>query len=289
MNRGRSLQNAGPSALRFSARSSTSVATPSSTVQLRAPRRSVDRSPCAASSVGDKPTTGRGVARGPPVHCRAPAPSPTTTCDTPHRRRASSSTSRRGAREQRAAALDAFRQTGCPTSPTTCGATPRSTCSSWTRSSSPRPVAAAPRRDAIGGRSARRGHHRRRGRASSASTSTSSTRGLDVRRRRAPRGPRRARRGRTTPSPRSTSRSPRDRSSSTSRRTPSIDEPVVLLVECPEGASFPRVLVRVADGGSVRILEHVTGARRDARRRRRRVPRRRRREPRGLHGPVARR
>jgi Fe-S cluster assembly protein SufD len=40
----------------------------------------------------------------------------------------------------------------------------------------------------------------------------------------------------------------------------SIDEPVVLLVECPEGASFPRVLVRVAEGSKVRILEHVTGA-----------------------------
>jgi Fe-S cluster assembly protein SufD len=39
----------------------------------------------------------------------------------------------------------------------------------------------------------------------------------------------------------------------------SIDEPVVLLVECPEGASFPRVLVRVAQGSKVRILEHVTG------------------------------
>ncbi len=39
----------------------------------------------------------------------------------------------------------------------------------------------------------------------------------------------------------------------------SIDEPVVLLVSCPEGASFPRVLVRVAEGARVRILEHVTG------------------------------
>jgi Fe-S cluster assembly protein SufD len=38
-----------------------------------------------------------------------------------------------------------------------------------------------------------------------------------------------------------------------------IDAPLVLLVECPEGASFPRVLVRVASGASVRILEHVTG------------------------------
>jgi Fe-S cluster assembly protein SufD len=40
----------------------------------------------------------------------------------------------------------------------------------------------------------------------------------------------------------------------------SIDEPIVLLVECPEGASFPRVLVRAAQGSRVRILEHVTGA-----------------------------
>lgn len=38
-----------------------------------------------------------------------------------------------------------------------------------------------------------------------------------------------------------------------------IDAPVVVLVECPEGASFPRVLVRVHEGASVRILEHVTG------------------------------
>jgi Fe-S cluster assembly protein SufD len=39
----------------------------------------------------------------------------------------------------------------------------------------------------------------------------------------------------------------------------SIDEPVVLLVECPEGASFPRVLVRVNEGAKVRILEQVAG------------------------------
>jgi Fe-S cluster assembly protein SufD len=38
-----------------------------------------------------------------------------------------------------------------------------------------------------------------------------------------------------------------------------IETPVVLLVDCPEGASFPRVLVRVGARGSVRVLEHVTG------------------------------
>jgi Fe-S cluster assembly protein SufD len=38
-----------------------------------------------------------------------------------------------------------------------------------------------------------------------------------------------------------------------------IERPVVLLVDCPEGASFPRVLVRVGERGSVRVLEHVTG------------------------------
>ena len=38
-----------------------------------------------------------------------------------------------------------------------------------------------------------------------------------------------------------------------------IDGPVVLLVDCPAGASFPRVLVRVGEGGSVRVLEHLTG------------------------------
>jgi Fe-S cluster assembly protein SufD len=38
-----------------------------------------------------------------------------------------------------------------------------------------------------------------------------------------------------------------------------LDDPVVVLVECPEGASFPRVLVRVHEGASVRLLEHVTG------------------------------
>jgi len=39
-----------------------------------------------------------------------------------------------------------------------------------------------------------------------------------------------------------------------------IDGPVVVLVECPEGASFPRMLVRVREGASVRILEQVTGS-----------------------------
>lgn len=39
----------------------------------------------------------------------------------------------------------------------------------------------------------------------------------------------------------------------------SIDGPVVLLVDCPSGASFPRVLVRVAAHGAVRLLEHVSG------------------------------
>ena len=38
-----------------------------------------------------------------------------------------------------------------------------------------------------------------------------------------------------------------------------VDGPVVVLVDCPAGASFPRVLVRVAERGSVRILEHLTG------------------------------
>jgi Fe-S cluster assembly protein SufD len=38
-----------------------------------------------------------------------------------------------------------------------------------------------------------------------------------------------------------------------------IEQPVVLLVDCPAGASFPRVLVRVGERGSVRVLEHVTG------------------------------
>jgi Fe-S cluster assembly protein SufD len=38
-----------------------------------------------------------------------------------------------------------------------------------------------------------------------------------------------------------------------------IEAPVVLLVDCPDGASFPRVLVRVGEGGFVRVLEHVTG------------------------------
>jgi Fe-S cluster assembly protein SufD len=39
-----------------------------------------------------------------------------------------------------------------------------------------------------------------------------------------------------------------------------LDRPIVLLVDCPEGVSFPRVLVRVGQGASARILEHVTGA-----------------------------
>jgi len=38
-----------------------------------------------------------------------------------------------------------------------------------------------------------------------------------------------------------------------------ITQPVVLLVDCPAGASFPRVLVRVGPRGSIRVLEHVTG------------------------------
>jgi Fe-S cluster assembly protein SufD len=38
-----------------------------------------------------------------------------------------------------------------------------------------------------------------------------------------------------------------------------IEQPIVLLVDCPAGASFPRVLVRVGARGSVRVLEHVTG------------------------------
>ena len=38
-----------------------------------------------------------------------------------------------------------------------------------------------------------------------------------------------------------------------------IEQPVVVLVECPEGASFPRMLVRVHGGASVRILEQLTG------------------------------
>ena len=43
------------------------------------------------------------------------------------------------------------------------------------------------------------------------------------------------------------------------REGTALDGPVVLLVECPEGASFPRLLVHVARGASMRILEHVTG------------------------------
>jgi Fe-S cluster assembly protein SufD len=38
-----------------------------------------------------------------------------------------------------------------------------------------------------------------------------------------------------------------------------LDGPVVLLVDCPAGASFPRVLVRVGTDARVRILEHLTG------------------------------
>jgi Fe-S cluster assembly protein SufD len=38
-----------------------------------------------------------------------------------------------------------------------------------------------------------------------------------------------------------------------------LDGPVVLLVDCPAGISFPRVLVRVGSGARLRLLEHVTG------------------------------
>ena len=38
-----------------------------------------------------------------------------------------------------------------------------------------------------------------------------------------------------------------------------LDGPVVVLVDCPPGASLPRVVVRVAEGGSLRVLEHFTG------------------------------
>ncbi|HEV3213231.1 MAG TPA: SufD family Fe-S cluster assembly protein [Acidimicrobiales bacterium] len=38
-----------------------------------------------------------------------------------------------------------------------------------------------------------------------------------------------------------------------------LDRPVVVLVECPEGASFPRVLIRAHEGASVRVLEQVSG------------------------------
>ncbi len=38
-----------------------------------------------------------------------------------------------------------------------------------------------------------------------------------------------------------------------------IDGTVVLLVDCPSGASFPRTLVNVAEGASLTILEHTTG------------------------------
>jgi Fe-S cluster assembly protein SufD len=38
-----------------------------------------------------------------------------------------------------------------------------------------------------------------------------------------------------------------------------LDGPVVLLVDCPAGASFPRVLVRVGEEARVRVLEHLTG------------------------------
>jgi Fe-S cluster assembly protein SufD len=38
-----------------------------------------------------------------------------------------------------------------------------------------------------------------------------------------------------------------------------LDGPVVLLVDCPKGASFPRVLVRVGADARVRVLEHLTG------------------------------
>jgi len=39
-----------------------------------------------------------------------------------------------------------------------------------------------------------------------------------------------------------------------------LDGPVVLLVDCPDGASFPRVLLRAGTGSRVRVLEHLTGA-----------------------------
>jgi Fe-S cluster assembly protein SufD len=42
-----------------------------------------------------------------------------------------------------------------------------------------------------------------------------------------------------------------------------VDGSVVVLVDCPPGASFPRVLVRVGEGASIRVLEHFTGTEAD--------------------------
>jgi Fe-S cluster assembly protein SufD len=39
-----------------------------------------------------------------------------------------------------------------------------------------------------------------------------------------------------------------------------IDGTVVLIVDCPVGASFPRMLVHVGEGASLTVLEHITGA-----------------------------
>lgn len=43
------------------------------------------------------------------------------------------------------------------------------------------------------------------------------------------------------------------------REGATLDGPVVLLVDCGPGVSFPRVLVRLGAGANLRILEHVTG------------------------------
>jgi Fe-S cluster assembly protein SufD len=39
-----------------------------------------------------------------------------------------------------------------------------------------------------------------------------------------------------------------------------VEGPIVVRVHCTQGASFPRIFVRLGDGASARILEHVTGA-----------------------------
>ena len=289
MNLGRSLQNAGPSALRFSGRSSSERRDAVVARCTTAPRRSVDRSPWLPPRSTASLRRARGDARGPPVHCRAPAPSPAPSRDTPHRRRhrvrradvahRAARGRARGVPDRRAPRPRRRRLALRPARPAR-----RSTSST-----SPSAPTARRAETAIGGRSpAAVRHDRRRPRRVDVER-PSTPRASPSARRRAPRAsatlvgaddafaalnlaltPGAARHRRRAPARR------RSTARSCSRRA-------------ARGVSFPRVLVRLGDGALGADPRARAGADADARRGRRGVRRRRRGEPRGVHGAVPRR
>ena len=283
MNRGRSLQNAGPMALRFSGRSSTSVATPSSTVHDEHLRASVLRSPWqpprsrrAYDAAAVRPG-GAGTLAGPRRRRRPPPVTRLTRRDAQLRRaalahratggRACGVRVRRAARRRRRRlALRAAR----PAEARRARARRRAVGPGGRdRDRGPEPLGGGRGRGGQG-RLERREPPRQRAHRPLGPPSRGA--GSAGRRRR------RVRLAQPRPHPGPVVV---DVEASTT-----VDAPLVLLVACPEGASFPRVLCASRPARGADDHRARDRSRRRARLRRGGVPRGRRCEPRGLHGAV---